>query len=276
VPFAIGTETLGSIVSPCRQCGVAGLRPTFGTVSRHGAMPLSWTMDKVGPIARTAVDAALVFDAMRGADGHDPAAVDVAFAWRPDRGLQGVRLGIVQQRNFPARDEDKAFVKWLEDQGAQLAPVTLPAAPYDALLTMLHAEAAAAFDDALRSGLLPQLPGQGEGDWPNQFRSARAIPAVEYIQASRARSSLVQAMHDAFANVDVVVAPTHGGPMLSATNLSGHPTYVLPVGASAADGGRPTVLSLVGKLYGEAEVLAVAQAWQAATQHHLARPELTR
>jgi len=275
VPFAIGTETLGSIVSPCRQCGVAGLRPTFGTISRHGAMPLSWTMDKVGPIARSAVDAALVFDAMRGADGLDPAAVDAAFPWRSGRGLQGLRLGIVQQRDWPRRAEDRAFVEWLGTAGA-LVPVTLPAAPYEGMLAMLHAEAAAAFDDALRQGLLPQLPGQGDGDWPNQFRSARAIPAVEYLQASRARSQLVVDMDRALANVDVLVAPTHGGSTLVATNLTGHPTYVLPVGRNAQDGGRPTMLALVGRLYGEADVLAVAEAWQTATDHHRGRPELTR
>ena len=141
---------------------------------------------------------------------------------------------------------------------------------------MLHAEAAAAFDEALRQGLLAQLPGQGDGDWPNLFRSARSIPAVEYLQASRARRALIDAMHSAFADVDVVVAPTHGGPMLTATNLTGHPTYVLPVGANATEGGRPTMLALVGRLYGEGEVLAVAEAWQAVTTHHLARPELTR
>ncbi len=276
VPFAIGTETLGSIVSPCRQCGIAGLRPTFGTVSRYGAMPLSWTMDKVGPIARTAVDAALVFDAMRGADGKDPAAVDIAFPWRPGRGLQGLRLGLLQQRNFPSRAEDKAFVQWLEQQGAAPKPVVLPDAPYEGMLTMLHAEAAAAFDEATRSGLLPQLPGQGDGDWPNQFRSARTIPAVEYVQASRLRAALCVQMQAAFADVDVVVAPTHGGPALTATNLSGHPTYVLPVGIAEPDGGRPTMLALLGKLYGEAELLAVAEAWQATTRHHLARPALTR
>ncbi len=276
VPFAIGTETLGSIVSPCTACGVGGLRPTFGTVSRYGAMPLSWTMDKVGPIARTAVDAALVFDAMRGADGKDPAAKDCAFTWSPGRGLRGLRLGLLQLPDFPKRAEDHAFVAWLTEQGAELAPVTLPPAAYDGMLVMLHAEAAAAFDESTRAGLLPQLPGQAANDWPNQFRSARTIPAVEYIQASRARSQLLLDMDAALRDVDVFVAPTNGGSTLVATNLSGHPTYVLPVGSSAANGGRPTMLALVGKLYGEGELLAVAEAWQAHTQHHLARPALTQ
>lgn len=276
VPFAIGTETLGSIVSPCRQCGIAGLRPTFGSVSRHGAMPLSWTMDKVGPIARTAVDAALVFDAMRGADGLDPSARDTAFPWRRGRGLAGLRIAKVAMDGFPRRAEDRRFLEWLAAQGVEVGERALPAAPYRSLLTMLDAEAAAAFDECLRQGLLGQLPGQAEGDWPNQFRAARTIPAVEYLQASRARSRLCRDLAATLAELDVLVAPTHGGDALVATNLGGHPTYVLPVGGSEADGGRPTMLALAGRLDGEAELLAVAEAWQQATRWHLARPALTR
>jgi Asp-tRNA(Asn)/Glu-tRNA(Gln) amidotransferase A subunit family amidase len=275
VPFAIGTETLGSIVSPCRQCGTAGLRPTFGTVSRHGAMPLSWTLDKVGPIARTAVDAALVFDAIRGADGKDAAARTAAFPWRRGRGLQGLRLGVLTGERVLQRDEDRAFLAWLEQQGSKPAPVTLPEAPYQAMLLMLHAEAAAAFDDLLRSGGLPQLDGQADDDWPNQFRSARSVPAVEYLRAARLRTELQRAMAKTMAAIDVLVAPTHGGPTLACTNLTGHPTYVLPVGRSERDAGRPTVLALVGRLYGEAEVLAVAEHWQEATPWHRGRPPLT-
>lgn len=275
LPFALGTETLGSIVSPCRQCGVAGLRPTFGSISRHGAMPLAWTMDKIGPIARTAVDAALVFDAVRGSDGLDPAARDQAFPWRPGRGLEGLRFGLLQQPDWPQRPADLAFLAWLREHGAAPVPVTLPDAPYDAMLLMLHAEAAAAYDELLRAGGLAALPGQGAGDWPNVLRSARAIPAVEYLQASRRRQSLLVAVDAALAAVDVVVAPTHGGPVLAATNLTGHPTYVLPVG-SEQDGGRPLLVALVGRLYGEADLLAVGEAWQETTRWHLARPALTR
>ncbi|MCA8964790.1 MAG: amidase [Planctomycetes bacterium] len=276
LPFALGTETLGSIVSPCRQCGVAGLRPTFGAVSRHGAMPLSWTMDKVGVIARSARCAGLVFDRMRGADGHDPAARDTQFRFQPGRGLDGLRLGILQDRGFPRRDEDRAFVAWLEQQGATPKPVTLPDGDWQAMLLMLHAEAAAAFDQFLRDGLAPQLPGQADGDWPNSFRAARVIGAVEYLQAARLRSALQRAMHEVMQDVDVLVAATHGGSSLVATNLTGHPTYVLPVGASERDRGRPTMLGLIGRLDGEGELLAVAEAWQDTTRWHLARPELSR
>lgn len=276
VPFALGTETLGSIVSPCRQCGVAGLRPTFGAVSRHGAMPLSWTMDKVGPIARSAVDAALVFDAIRGADGRDPAARDMFFRAELDVDLKYVRVGVIEQKGFPSRAEDKAFLDWLGGAAHSVRKVTLPDAPYGGMLAMLHAEAAAAFDEATRNGLLDQLPGQGPNDWPNQFRAARTIPAVEYLQASRARTRLCADMQRALDGLDVVVAPTHGGSTLVATNLTGHPAYVLPVGRGERDGGRPTMLQLVGALYGETTLLAVAAAWQRATDHHRARPALTR
>ena len=281
VPFAIGTETLGSIVSPCRQCGIAGLRPTFGSVSRHGAMPLSWTMDKIGPIARSATCAALVFDAIRGADGHDPAARDTAFAWRQGRGLERLRIGILAadqagRGGFPARAEDQAFVAWLESKGVELVQVKLPDAPYRSMLTMLDAEAATAFDEFMRAGGGPALPGQTAGDWPNTLRAARTIPAVEYLVAARRRSQLQSDMQLALREVDVFVAPTHGGPTLVATNLTGHPTYVLPVGASERGNGRPTMLALVGRLDGEADILAVAAAWQAQTRWHRARPELSR
>lgn len=275
VPFALGTETLGSIVSPCRRCGVGGLRPTFGAVSRHGAMPLSWTMDKVGPIARSATDLALVFDAIRGADGRDPAARDAAFPFAPARGLEGLRIGVLAPGRRERRNADQErFVAWLREQGAAPATVRLPEAPYRAMLVMLHAEAATAFDDLLRQGRLGELPGQDDGDWPNQFRCARTIPAVEYLRASRLRSGLQRSMAAALDGVDVLVAPTHGGPTLTATNLTGHPTLVLPVGAE--DGtGQPTVLALVGRLHGEAALLRVAAAWQAGTDWHRRRPELT-
>lgn len=277
LPFALGTETLGSIVSPCSRCGVGGLRPTFGAVSRYGAMPLSWTMDKVGTITRSAIDAGIVFDAMRGADGKDPSARDTALQWQPGRDLSKLRIGILKMRGWPSSDEDKAFVTWLEQQTSKPVEVSLPKAAYGSMLVMLHAEAAAAFDELTRSGDDEQLPGQRANDWPNKFRSARTIPAVEYIQASRLRQQLVQDMHKSLANIDVLVAPTHGGPTLTATNLTGHPTYVVPVAKSTRerDGGRPRLLALVGQLDGEGPLLEVAEAWQRSTDWHRVRPGLT-
>ena len=277
LPFAIGTETLGSIVSPCVRCGIAGLRPTFGAVSRHGAMPLSWTMDKVGPIARHAVDAGLVLDAMRGADGKDPSARDTAFAWQPGRKVNTLRVGVLQTRGFPRSAEERDFLTWLKSNTQSQTDITLPDAAYSSMLLMLHAEAAAAFDELTRSNRDEQLPGQEANDWPNQFRSARTIPAVEYMQASRLRTQLIADMHKALEGIDVLVAPTHGGPSLTATNLTGHPTYVLPVGKSSrdTDDGRPTMLALIGQLDGEGALLELAEAWQKTTDWHRARPSLT-
>ncbi len=275
LPFALGTETLGSIVSPCRQCGVGGLRPTFGAVSRHGAMPLSWTMDKVGVLARSAIDQGLVFDAIRGRDHQDPASRDAAFPFDPAAGLAGLTLGVLQGDALLARDDDRRFLQWLTDHGAACKPVTLPAAPYGAILLMLHAEAAAAFDELLRQGRLGELPGQGEGDWPNQFRSARCVPAVEFVQASRLRTRLCRNTAQALNGIDVLVAPTHGGPTLTCTNLTGHPTAVLPIGVDARAGGRPTALALVGQLHGEAALLRTAAAWQRDTEWHRQRPPST-
>ena len=277
VPFALGTETLGSIVSPCRRCGVGGLRPTFGAVSRHGAMPLSWTMDKVGPIARSATDLGVVFDAMRGADGSDPAARDTAFTWQPGGPLDGLRVATLRLPGWPGSEGHRAFVTWLTERIGKPAERSLPEAPYRSLLLMLHAEAAAAFDEFTRLGLDDQLPGQDAGDWPNQFRSARTIPAVEYLRASRLRTELIAAMHRTMQDVDVLVAPTHGGPTLTATNLTGHPTLVLPIGRSARprDDGRPEVIALVGRIDGEGALLQLAEAWQRETDWHRARPTLT-
>ena len=275
VPFALGSETLGSIVSPCTRCGVAGLRPTFGAVSRHGAMPLSWTMDKVGVIARSALDQAMVFEAIRGADGRDPSARDSDFAFDPSAGLEGLRIAVLESRRGLQRTEDQAFLAWLHKRGVKTTTLQLPDAPYSGLRLMLSAEAAAVFDDLFRTGGLDQLKGQRDGDWPNQFRSARMIPAVEMLRASRLRTKLMQDMASTMADVDVLVAPTHDGPLLTCTNLTGHPTAVVPVGVPEDGSGRPNMLSLTGQLYGEAALLRVAAAWQSDTAWHQQRPPLT-
>ena len=214
-----------------------------------------------------------ILDVLRGADGHDPCARDFGFAYAPERDLKGLRIGIVN-RNLLQRPEDQAFLTWLTGASGQpLRDVVLPTAPYDAMLIMLHAEGAAAFDPLLRQGKLGELPGQQANDWPNQFRAARTIPAVEYLQASRLRTSLQHEVAALFAEFDVVVAPTHGGASLVCTNLTGHPALVLPVGAQEKDGGRPTVLQLLGQPFGEAKLLEVATQWQRTTDWHQRRPE---
>ncbi len=272
VPFAIGTETWGSIVSPSTRCGVTGLRPTFGRVSRAGAMALSWSMDKVGPIGRTVEDCAIVFDAIRGADGIDRTAVDAPFNYTPDVDLASLRIGYLADA-FEAEDEpqkgfDRATLDVLRRLGADLVPVRLPAEALEAMPIILTAEAAAAFDDLTRSNRDDLLVRQVRAAWPNVLRSARLIPAVEYIQANRVRYRMMQRMDS--LNVDVWVSPSFGGGNLLITNLTGHPCVVIPNGFR--EDGTPTSITFMGRLFGEDVLLAVARAVQEATGFHRRHP----
>jgi len=274
LPFAIGSETLGSIVSPATRCGATALRPTFGRVSRHGAMALAWSMDKLGPMCRSVTDCGLVFAAIHGPDGRDPTVHDRPFDWEPRRGIAGLRIGYLKGA-FEAEHGTKAFdmaaVAVFQRLGAALVPIELPSdLPTGALRIILTAEAAAAFDEVTRSGRDDQMVQQTRNAWPNSFRSARFIPAVEYIQANRIRSLLMKKMDDVLRDVDVVVAPTFGGNALLITNLTGHPAVVLPNGFNPD--GTPVALTFLGRLFGEAELLAVAEAYQNATDFHTRRP----
>ena len=271
VPFAIGTETWGSIVSPSTVCGTTGLRPTFGRVSRAGAMALSWSMDKIGPICRSVEDCAIVFDAIRGADGIDPAVVDGGFAYRADTKLSGIRIGYVAamfEEDYPNKARDTATLDKLRELGATLEPIELPAIDVMPLACILSAEAAAAFDDLTRSNRDDLMVRQIKNAWPNTFRAARFIPAVEYIQANRIRTQVMHEMEK--LPVDVYITPTFGGDNLLLTNLTGHPCVVLPNGFD--DDGEPTSITFMGRLYGDATVLAVAKAYQDATDFHTRRP----
>jgi Asp-tRNA(Asn)/Glu-tRNA(Gln) amidotransferase A subunit family amidase len=275
VAFAIGSETLGSIVSPSTRCGVTGLRPTFGRVSRHGAMALSWTMDKLGPLCRSATDCGLVLGAIYGPDGKDPTVSDRPFAWSPSRGLKGLRVGYLKS-GFEADHLTKAFdnqaLDVLRGLGVDLIPVELPAdLPIGSLRIILTAEAAAAFDDLTRSGKDDQMVQQTRIAWPNTFRTSRFIPAVEYIQANRIRTLLMQKMDEMMDPVDVFVTPSFAGNVLIATNLTGHPALVLPNGFNSD--GTPASLSFIGRLFGEADLLSVGEAYQAATDFHHRRPQ---
>jgi Asp-tRNA(Asn)/Glu-tRNA(Gln) amidotransferase A subunit family amidase len=273
--FTIGTETLGSIVSPSTHCGVTGLRPTFGRVSRAGAMALSWSMDKIGPICRAVGDCALVFDAIHGADPRDPTAVDRPFGWRPAIALSELRVGYLK-RAFDADHDNKAHddrtLDVLCSLGARLIPIELPDYPIAALSFILSVEAAAAFDELTRSDRDDLLVRQIAEAWPNVLRMARMVPAVEYIQANRVRTQIMRAMADLMATLDVYVAPTYGVDNLLLTNLTGHPAVVLPNGFTEA--GMPTSITFTGGLYDEATLLAVAKAYQDATDFHLRRPPL--
>ena len=280
VGFAIGSETLGSIVSPCTRTGATGLRPTFGRISRHGAMALSWSMDKLGPICRAVEDCALVFDALRGADPRDPTTIDAPFAWDPARDVRSLRVGypaaLFEEPPGEGREEqhahDLAAVEVLRGLGVTLRPIELPTLPVQALRVILTAEAAAAFDELTRSGRDDLLVRQIERAWPNTFRLGQTIPAVAYIQANRVRAMLIEEMHRLMADLDAYVVPTYGGSNLLLTNLTGHPAVVVPNGFRAD--GTPTSLTFQGRLFGESNALLLARAYQEATGFHLRRPPL--
>lgn len=278
VGFSIGSETWGSIVSPATQCGVTGLRPTFGRVSRHGAMALSWSMDKLGPLCRTVEDCALVFTAIHGADGLDPTAVTRPFSWPSPARLADLRIGYLAgdfDQNYPGdgapgKENDQQSLAVLADLGANLIPIALPDYPIQPLQIILSAEAAAAFDDLTRSNQDDLLARQVQDAWPNVLRAARLIPAVEYIQANRVRTLLIQAMDALMADIDVYVSPSLVGDNLLLTNLTGHPAVVVPNGFTA--NGMPSTITFTGRPFAEATALAVAKAYQEATDFHLQRP----
>lgn len=283
VGFAIGSETLGSIVSPSTRNGVTGFRPSFGRVSRHGAMTLSWSMDKLGPMARSAEDCALVFSALHGRDPRDPVTVDARFRWPYPLHPDGTRIGYVAEAfegGYGGAEADAAVLSVLRDLGFSPEPVALPDLPSDALTMMLEAEAAAAFEELTRSGGVDLMVRQERNAWPNVFRHARLIPAVEYINASRIRTLLMQRMGEIFAEWDVLVCPSFRGEVLGITNLTGHPSVTLPnrfdplEDDPGSERRQPGSITFVGGLYRDDQALAVAHAWQQATDFHRRRPPI--
>ncbi|HET9441661.1 MAG TPA: amidase [Longimicrobiales bacterium] len=276
VGFAIGSETLGSIVSPSTRTGATGLRPTYGRVPRTGAMALSWSMDKIGPMCRSVEDCAAVFAAMHGADGRDTTIRDLPFNWDAGRDLKTLRIGYYKSafdatENHATKSFDDAALAVLRSKlGVSLIPVETPSQyPLSALRIILSAEAAAAFD-ALTRGTDDDL--LEKSSWPQSFRQSRFIPAVEYLQANRVRTLVMREMDKVMQEVDVFITPSFGGNVLLLTNLTGHPAVVLPNGFNPD--GTPVSISFVGRLFGEAELLRVAKAYQDATGFHLRRPPL--
>ena len=319
VGFAIGSETLGSISSPSTRCGVTGLRPTFGHVPRTGAMALSWSQDKLGPLCRTVEDCALILEVIHGPDGQDRSVQPAAFNWNSQEDWRKFRVGFLESefkfdraaleervKNFRGitdagkaqfiasaeydqKFNDAALAK-LRQMGVQMAPVELPKLPYQPMVTILDVEAAAAFDELTRSGRDKLMTSQGPSDWPNAFRSARFVPAVEYVQANRAKFMAMQQVAAALQGYDVIVAPSNGD-QLTVTNLTGHPALILPNGFRGDDAppaqkgqdgmvgnyggpGTPVSLTFLGQLYGEAKLLALARAYQNSTKFHRRHPEL--
>ena len=263
VGFSIGSETLGSISSPSTVCGTTGLRPTYGRVPKTGAMALSWTMDKLGPICRSVEDCALVLDAIYGPDGKDKSAIAAPYSWDASLSPKKLRIGYVKSAfDMPMMDPkdekrtihgskkwDDAALEVLRGMGIDLIPVELPDLPYDAMRIILTAEAAAAFDDLTRSNRDAELVQQSRFDWANTFRTARFIPAVDYINANRVRSTTIEAWDELMKKVDVIVTPTNAANLaqLVATNLTGHPAVILPNGFRPD--GTPVSLTFLGGLF---------------------------
>lgn len=274
-PFAIGTETLGSIVSPSNRTGTTGLRPTFGRVSRHGAMALSWSMDKVGPITRSVEDAAMVFNAIYGPDGKDQTVIDLPFNYPSDVDLSELKIGYVKsafERDYYNKGRDSLTLVKMRELGADLIPIELPEYPAGAMQFLLTAEGAAAFDQLTLSNKDDEMVRQGKSAWPNLFRAARFIPAVEYIQANRAREVLIQKMDSVMQKVDLYISPTYGADNLLITNLTGHPSVVLPNGFT--DEESPTSITFIGNLFDEGTLLRVAEKYQQSTDFNTQHPEM--
>lgn len=275
VPFAIGTETYGSIVSPSTVCGTTGLRPTYGRVSRAGAMALSWSMDKVGPICRSAEDLTIVFKAIYGSDGIDQTIYNCGFNYIPLKTLMGVKIGYLKNdfdKKYDFHTNDSVTLAKLKELGADLIPIELPSYPVNDLAIMLSAEAGAAFDELTRSNKDDLMVRQIKNAWPNSFRASRFIPAVEYINASRVRTLLILEMQKLMSTIDLYVAPSWEGDNNLLTNLTGHPCVVIPNGFSKD--GTPTSITFIGHLFDEGRIIAAAKLYQDATDFHLKHPEM--
>jgi Asp-tRNA(Asn)/Glu-tRNA(Gln) amidotransferase A subunit family amidase len=282
VGFAVGTETGGSIVSPASTCGIVGLRPTYGRVSRYGCMTLRWTLDKVGPLTRSIGDAALVLEALHGPDGRDETVPDVPFKWDGRRDVKGLRIGYVEseiastgdieerQQAAARRPVYEAAMQVYRDAGATLVPITLPDLPSAAIYAILNAEAGAMFDELVRSGAINDLADKGVNGRANQLRATRFIPAVEYIRAQRVRTLLMQRMNALFDSIDLFLSPSQSD-SVTTTNLTGHPAAVLPAGFVD---GLPVAIMLTGRLWEEATVVRAAAAFESATDWHAKHPRI--
>jgi len=296
--FSIGTETLGSITSPSQRCGTTGLRPTFGRVSRAGAMALCWSLDKIGPICRGVEDTALVLDALNGADPADRCTIQAPLGFDAAKGIEGLRLGYLPEAfGEGATDIDRAALAAAKELGIEVVEVTLPDLPYGALMNILYAEAAAAFEHLTLTGLDDTLTWQDDGAWPNTFRKARFLSAVDHVQLDRLRYLVMQALDGLFDEVDALIGPFMTGPMLVASNFTGHPCLHLRAGfdqlgtrspaslgagklttGEADESGEthrvPQGISLWGRLFEEGTILNLGQALEAKLGVAAERPVL--
>jgi len=280
VPFAIGTETWGSIVSPSTTCGATGLRPTFGSISRSGAMALSYSLDKVGPICRSASDAAIVFNYIHGTDGKDGSAVNMPFNYSTKRDIKKLKIAYAKNYFDKIKDTSNNELKALavfKQMGVELIPVNFPDSgvyQFNIMDVIIGAECAAQFDEMTRNNIDDALTRQTKNDWPNQFRTSRFVPAVEYINAQRHRYVLMQKVNEVINQYDAIICPSRGdGNQTAITNLTGHPVVCVPDGFNKKSN-TPTGISFVGKLYDEATILLVAKKYQEQTNWDEMHPVL--
>jgi Asp-tRNA(Asn)/Glu-tRNA(Gln) amidotransferase A subunit family amidase len=276
VPFAIGTETHGSIISPSHTCGATGLRPTFGSISRSGAMTLSWSLDKVGPICRSAEDAATVFSFVHGTDQKDGSAVNAAFNYNPTMDVKKLKIAYAKNifDKLDTAAQEWNVLKQLTAAGIALHPMNFPDTEtyqFDMIGIVIGSEAAAAFDAFTRLDMDEQMTRQTRNDWPNYFRQARTIPAVEYINTMRHRSVLMEKTNQAMKEFDVVISPSFGGRQLAITNLTGHPALCMPIGLSKQ--GTPNSITFLANLFKEEALLSVGKFFQSITSFDEMHPE---
>lgn len=267
VGFAIGSETMGSIVSPSARCAVVGLRPTFGRVSRHGAMALSWSMDKLGPMARSVEDCAAVLHAIHGPDGRDRSVVDAPFGFGGSTGIENLRIGYVAKAfegDEPGAEHDRAALELLREAGADPVPIELPDVPGPSFMAILLAEAAAAFEELVRFDRDDALTRQTDDSWPNLLRAARLIPAVEYLQANRVRERALHELNALLEHVDVYLCPSTHAANLYLTNVTGHPSIAVPHAVDANGLPLDATMTFTAGLYREDRALAVARAFERA------------
>lgn len=269
VVFSLGTETLGSITSPSTRNGITGLRPTYGRVSRHGVMSLSWSMDKIGPMARNAEDCAIVFNVINGDDPKDPSTSDYGFSFRDSKEVNTLKVGylknLVDRDKSNSGDNLRKALDEMKRMGIEPVEIELPTNfPFAAFDIILRAEAGTFFDQLVREKGVDEMVEQSPASRANSLRQARFIPAVEYLQANRHRRRLINEMYAIMKDLDVLISPTFGGRQLSITNLTGHPVISVPTGLD--DRQRPTSLTLIGNLYDEEAILLMAKAFQERTE----------
>jgi Asp-tRNA(Asn)/Glu-tRNA(Gln) amidotransferase A subunit family amidase len=277
VPFSIGTETYGSIVAPSAVCGATGLRPTFGSIARTGAMTLAWTSDRLGPICRSAEDAAIVYAYIHGSDSADRASVTMPFNYTGTANL--LTLKVAYAKNYidslPANSSEKNVINTLQNAGVKMTPIDFPANLHtnDLLVTIWAAESAAAFDPLTRSGQDEKMAQQWKSRYPNMFRSARFIPAVEYLNVCRLRYLVMQQAYPLLSQYDIIIVPSMADEPMALTCLTGNPCITLPSGFSK-DGSPASITFIGGKLYSEATITAFAKKFQLLTDYHLQHPEM--